>query len=208
MNKLNAGYIDFLDKKFIPLKTNVKIAIAVAIIVLIGVGFYFFQYSPKTETIERLTRQEQDLERRLVKIRKRASNKEKLKQDLAKTQELFEAYSVLLPKDKEIPQLLKDISSLGINAGLDFQSFTPGNDIPKDFYAEIPVSINFNGPYHNLGYFLDKVSKLNRIVTVNNINLGGGKMDSGEMILRSTCRLITYRFTNKPLNQPKKGKRR
>ena len=48
----------------------------------------------------------------------------------------------------------------------DFNSFTPGGETPQEFYAEIPISIQVRGPYHNVGYFLDQVSKLERIVTV------------------------------------------
>jgi type IV pilus assembly protein PilO len=85
---------------------------------------------------------------------------------------------------------------LGKNAGLDFLTFTPGQEIPKDFYAEIPIDISIKGPYHNLGSFLDKVSKLDRIVTVDNITIDKPEIEGTEMLLNSTCKLLTYRFTN------------
>ena len=116
----------------------------------------------------------------------------------------------MLPKEKEIPSLLTNISALGRGSGLDFLTFKPLADVPKDFYSEIPVDIKVRGPYHNMGIFLDKVSKLDRIVTVSNINMGGPKEVSGEMLLNSSCRLVTYRFTNKKVSKPedKKKKRR
>jgi type IV pilus assembly protein PilO len=110
-----------------------------------------------------------------------------------------------LPKTQEIPNLLRNISDLGRNAGLDFLTFTPGQEIPKDFYAEIPIDISIKGPYHNLGLFFDKVSKLDRIVTVNNITIDKPEQEGAEMMLNSSCKLLTYRFTNvKP--EPKDGK--
>ena len=102
--------------------------------------------------------------------------------------------------------MLRNISDLGKSAGLDFLKFVPGVEIPKDFYAEIPIDITITGPYHNLGFFLDKVSKLDRIVTVNNINIDKSQKDGLEMLLNSTCRLVTYRFTNVKLQPPKDGK--
>jgi len=110
----------------------------------------------------------------------------------------------LLPKEKEIPKLLKDISALGRNAGLDFLTFKPLADIPKDFYAEIPVTINVRGPYHNMGYFFDQVSKLERIVSVTNVKMSSPKKEGGEMLLNSDCQLVTYRFTNVELPKPPK----
>ena len=94
---------------------------------------------------------------------------------------------------------------MGKGAGLDFVSFIPGAETPKDFYAEIPVNITIKGPYHNMGFFLDQVSKLERIVTVNNIKMGSPHKEGAEMMLNSTCRLVTYRYTNVQ-QQPDKKK--
>jgi type IV pilus assembly protein PilO len=102
--------------------------------------------------------------------------------------------------------LLRSISDHGKSAGLDFLSFKPGAEIPRDFYAEIPVDISTKGPYHNMGFFLDQVSKLERLVTVNNIKMGSPKKEGSEMLLNSTCRLVTYRFTNTKLPSENEGK--
>ena len=64
-----------------------------------------------------------------------------------------------------------------------------------------------------MGYFLDQVSRLDRIVTVNNIKMGSPKKEGGEMLLNSNCRLVTYRFTNTQVSttdnnkKKKKGKK-
>jgi type IV pilus assembly protein PilO len=55
-----------------------------------------------------------------------------------------------------------------------------------------------------LGLFLDKVSKLERIVTVNNIRTEKIDQEGSEIMLTSSCRLLTYRFTNVKLEPPKK----
>ena len=102
--------------------------------------------------------------------------------------------AILLPKDKEIPKLLKDISALGRSAGLDFLTFKPLADIPKDFYAEIPVTINVRGPITIWVTSIDQVSKLARIVSVTNVKMSSPKKESGEMLLNSDCQLVTYRF--------------
>jgi type IV pilus assembly protein PilO len=118
---------------------------------------------------------------------------------------IFEETAVLLPKDKEIPKLLTDISALGRSAGLEFLTFKPQADVPKDFYAEIPITINVRGPYHNIGFFFDQVSKLERIVSVSNVKMSTPKKDGNEMLLNSDCVLVTYRFTNVELpKDPKK----
>jgi type IV pilus assembly protein PilO len=204
MSKFEAATTDFLDKKYIPLEQKYKLIIAAVILLFAVVIFFFVFLKPHTDELSKLNKQKVDLVKKLERIEKKARNRERLQKELEETQIVFDETAKLLPKEKEIPQLLRDISALGRNAGLDFLAFKPGQDAPKDFYAEIPVNINVNGPYHNLGFFLDQVSKLDRIVTVDNIKMGGPKMDAGEMLLASSCTLKTYRFTNKKLPKPKK----
>ena len=123
-------------------------------------------------------------------------------------EEKFKETAVLFPKEKEIPRLLTDISAEGQSAGLEFLTFKPLAAVPKDFYSEIPISIKVSGPYHNMGSFLDHVSKLTRIVSVSNVKMSAPKKNEGEMLLDSDCTLITYQFTNKQLAQPQAAKKK
>ncbi len=204
MKKSNGKFTAFIDGKFVPLGSNKKMIIVFLIILVPVAAFYFAFYQPNSKTIQGLETKENSLQKALIEVKAKAANLAKFEKELKEAELLFQEAAVLLPNEKEIPQLLKDISSLGRTAGLDFLTFKPLADIPKDFYAEIPVTINVRGPYHNMGFFFDQVSKLERIVTVSNVKMGSPKKEAGEMVLRSDCRLITYRFTNKELPKPKK----
>jgi len=204
-------YDTFIDEQYLPLSAKAKAAI-VLLAVLIPVGlFYYYVYKPEARKCSNLNRQITVARKDLNRARKAARNLPRYKKEIEEIREKFDEAAVVLPKSREIPNLLRSISDLGKGAGLDFLSFKPGKETPKDFYAEIPVDISIRGPYHNLGFFLDQVSKLDRIVTVNNISMGSPKKEEGEMLLNSKCRLVTYRFTNKKTNdnaaKKKKGKR-
>lgn len=195
-----------LDTKYIPLDNKIKLAVVVVLIVAPIALFYFLMYSPNVKKIQALETQKTALIAEIDKAKKAAAELEKVKASIAETEEQFKETATLLPKDKEIPALLRNISDLGKSAGLDFLSFRPGAEAPQDFYAEIPIDIQINGPYHNMGYFLDQVSKLERIVSVDNIQMGGGKKEGAEMLLNSTCRLKTYRFTGVQTAKPAQPK--
>lgn len=201
-SKFNA----FLDTKYIPLDNKIKLAIFIALLVVpIGL-FYFLIYAKNVEQIDNLNKQKATLQAEIAKAKKGAAELDKMKADKIETEERFKKTATVLPKEKEIPGLLTSISDLGKRAGLEFNQFRPGGEIPKDFYAEIPVDIQIKGPYHNLGYFLDKVSKLERIVTVDNINISSPRKEGNQMILSSNCRLTTYRYTGIQQAQPQKGR--
>jgi len=198
----------FLDEKYIPLSTKAKIGIVIVAILIPVALFYFLYFKTEAQKIDNLNRQIVSARKDLNRARKAARNLPRYKAEIEKTRKKFEEAAVVLPKTKEIPNLLRSISDLGKGAGLDFLSFKPGKETPKDFYAEIPVDISIRGPYHNMGFFLDQVSKLNRIVSVNNITMGSPKKESGEMLLSSKCRLVTYRFTNTQTKKSDKNKKK
>jgi type IV pilus assembly protein PilO len=204
MKTSNAAFATFIDEKYIPLAPRIKLGITVGIILLPLVIFYFSYYQQKAKKIQNLDQQKVALNKQIQTVKLQAANLAKFEKELKEAEMQFLETAALLPKEKEIPKLLKDISALGRSAGLDFLTFKPLADIPRDFYAEIPVTINVRGPYHNMGYFFDQVSKLTRIVSVTNVKMSSPKKEGGEMLLNSDCQLVTYRFTNVELPKPTK----
>jgi type IV pilus assembly protein PilO len=202
MKTSNAAIATFIDEKYLPLAPKIKLGIVVGIVLLPLVVFYFTYYQQKAEKIQNLRQQKASITQQVQEAKKKASDLAQFEKEMKEAENMFLEMAVLLPKDKEIPKLLKDISALGQTVGLDFLTFKPLADIPKDFYAEIPVTINVRGPYHNMGSFFDQVSKLERIVSVSNVKMSSPKMEGGEMLLNSDCKLVTYRFTNVELPKP------
>ncbi|PIE55761.1 MAG: pilus assembly protein PilO [Desulfobulbus propionicus] len=198
----------FIDNQYRTFDKRTKLLIVVFSLIIPAVLCYFLLFKPSLDEIDTLNKQIVTEQKSLKNARKRARNKPKHEQELEEVKKLFAQKSAMLPKQQEIPDLLRNISDLGKSAGLDFLKFAPAREIPRDFYAEIPVNISISGPYHNLGFFLDQVSKLERIVTVNNIRLGSPREEETEMLLNSDCQLLTYRFTNKKLPSEEKKKKK
>lgn len=197
----------FIEDRYLPIESKYKLIGLGALVVILALLFYFFLYQTNSEKIAALNKQVATSTMELQKARLFARELPKHEEELKKVKAAFEVTSILLPKEQEIPDLLRNISTLGKTSGLDFLSFVPGREIPRDFYAEIPIDIKIRGPYHSLGQFLDRVSKLERIVTVNNIKTEKVDRDGEDMMLSSFCRLLTYRFTNKKLDNPAPKKR-
>jgi len=194
IQKIQAALEKFLDSKVSRLDVKQKMLIAVAACILPCVAFFFLAYSPKTSEIKALETQKAGIEEEIRKVEKIAADLEKHKAEMAEVQRQFAEASLLLPDEKEIPSLLSTISGQATASGLDVLSFKPVAEKSQQFYAEIPVDIGVQGPYHNVGIFLDKISKLPRVVSVNNIKMDSPKQLGGEMILNSTFQLVTYRF--------------
>jgi len=211
VNKIREAFDSFLEKKVVPLDKRIIIAIFALVIILPIAAFYFLHFTVKTKEIKGLENRAAKLRQEIAGAKARAAKLEEHLAEMEETKRLFAEASILLPQKKEIPSLLTSISALGTNSGLNMATFSPGAERRKEFYAEIPVSLRVTGPYHNIGTFLYEVSKLERIVSAININLGSPSMQRGEMILASNISLITYRFLEESeieAQQPQKGKKK
>jgi type IV pilus assembly protein PilO len=194
ITKIKQSYGTFVDNKLTRLSKNHKTAILAASFLIPLLLFFFLFYSPKNEEVAKLNKDNTYLRGEIEKVEAIADKLDEHKAEKERVELQLKAASLLLPKQKEIPSLLTDISEQGTSSGLEFVSFTPKPEKKEKFYAIIPVAITVNGSYHNIGVFLDQVSKLNRIVTANNIKLSGGKRSGDEMTLTASLELVTYRF--------------
>ena len=180
-----------------------RYAIFIGAIVLIVGLFIWLGYMPKREKINSLTTKTEQLNKQLTTVKNKAKDLDKVKRQLEEARIQFEVVKRTLPEEKEIPNLLENITGVGRDSGLDFTLFKPLPERAMDFYAEIPVDIRVEGHYHSLAVFFDKVSNLPRIVNIHDINM---KPKGGAGKLETTCRAVTYRFVDKPPEQP--GKQR
>lgn len=208
--KIQETFNSFLDNKVAQLKTPHKAGICFVALLVPCLAFYFLQYSPKSEEIGKLETKVAKLKKEIRKVEKTSRQIKKYRAEMAEAKQMFARASSLLPQKQEIPSLLTSISDLGQHSGLDFLSFAPKGEVAREFYADIPVDIKVRGPYHNVGVFLDQISKLPRIVTVSSISMGAPKRVAGEMLLDTSFKMTTYRFVEKSpqAGKKKKGKKK
>lgn len=116
----------------------------------------------------------------------------------------LERAKALLPDESEVPALLAQISTLGGKTGLEISRFEPQKEEMKDFYAKLPFKLKVTGNYHELAQFIDNISRLERIVNVENINMREPKMVNKKFLVSSDFMVTTYRFVDRSA-LPKKG---
>ena len=174
------------------IKRTHRILIFIGSVILFGGAFYALDYMPKAEEIANAKDDVDRLEQQLRTVKIRARSLQKFRDEYAKVQKLFQEAAKLLPDKREIPNFLKNISQQGLDAKLEFRYFSPQPEKPKDFYMEIPVSMEVRGGYRNVLDFFDRVGRMDRIVNILNISMKPDKPLSTKLLTR--CTAITYRF--------------
>jgi len=176
----------------------VKGIIVLLLCALLVGAWYYFDTKEQLVRLETVKAREKDLRNTFEAKQKKAANLDEYKQQLAEMRESFGAMLRQLPDKTEVAALLVDVSQTGLAAGLEFELFRPSGEIPRDFYAELPINIKVTGGYHEFGDFISGLAALPRIVTLHNISIvphskGRGKEEKvSALLLTATAK--TYRY--------------
>jgi len=166
------------------------------LLAILGLYFYLV-YLPGSEEVQRKTAEMDRLETQIRELRTIAASMKRFQAEIAKLREELQFALAQLPAKKEIPSLLRNISNLGKEAGLQFLLFRPMAEINRDLYAEIPVEIKVKGTYHDVAGFFDRVGKLPRIVNISGVTMEGAKEVFGRMEIVTSCTATTFKFIEK-----------
>lgn len=172
-----------------------KIFLTVLLCLLVGVGYYYLYYRSASQRIDALEKNLAELQSKIREQEVIAKNLPSFQAEVRRLEEQLGLLLDQLPDSAEIPNLLKNISDLGKESGLDFLKFAPGGEAAKGFYAEIPVTISVTGGYHGFALFADKVSHLPRIVNLSDIVFSQPRPSGDDqMEVNVSCTATTFRF--------------
>jgi type IV pilus assembly protein PilO len=184
-------------EKILKLPTKQKILILVLVSIIEAAALVWFLYLPIYNELAGLNLELTKLQGEITEKTKIANNLPKLQAEYEQlNQELAQALTEL-PNSKEIPSLLTSITTLGKNAGLDFLTFRPKGEVPKDFYADVPVDIVVSGSFFGVANFFAAVANLPRIVNITNVTFSDIKSVNNRMMTKVTCLATTFRFLDK-----------
>jgi len=190
------------------LPTSKKVSILVVILVVIAGLYLYVFFLPGRNELNKTRIELSRLTKELNESKAITRELQKFKEQIAKLNEELKTALTQLPNEKEIPEILKNISSLGKESNLEFTLFRPKPEEPQQFYAKVPIELVVLGNYHSIGLFFDKVSKLPRIINVVDFNMTRakdvkGKISETENLVKTSCMINTYRFIEKKSEEKK-----
>ncbi|MFQ5600524.1 MAG: type 4a pilus biogenesis protein PilO [Candidatus Krumholzibacteriia bacterium] len=155
-----------------------KILLTAAVTVTVLWGFFVsdllpFGYSRRAKETAKLRAEYESVSTELEKARRTVGNLPQLEREHAELQKRWKQAEALLPTDKEVAQLLTQVTRAGEQAGVTFELFKPEAPKPQEFYNENPVAVQVACGFHQLGIFLSRLANLPRLVNVSGLQLSG-----------------------------------
>ncbi|MCU7941642.1 MAG: type 4a pilus biogenesis protein PilO [Candidatus Thiodiazotropha sp. (ex Cardiolucina cf. quadrata)] len=174
--------------------TPIKLVVVVLVAALVLVAGYYLIIEDEIADLENVQKEEQKLRADFAKKQSKAANLEAYRKQLEEMKQSFGTMLRQLPDRTEVAELLVDVSQTGLAAGLEFELFKPLDEVPREFYAELPIQVKVTGQYHEFGHFISGLAALPRIVTIHDIKISRTSEEDAntDLLLEATAK--TYRY--------------
>jgi Tfp pilus assembly protein PilO len=174
-------------KKFsdLPLVAQLGIFLLIPVIIIGVAEFAYFPFAPPPSGTLQDWQSYNDTQRKKVSDMEAANKKdqaiEKDRDNIKKESQQMQAKLVelrsIVPFDKDVDGFIKGVREAANQSGVVVRRFTPMNETAREYYVEIPLDIEFDGTFHSMLQFFNRVGTLGRIANVTDVAagpLGGG----------------------------------
>jgi type IV pilus assembly protein PilO len=167
------------------------------LLIILGVS-YVGLLQPAITVVDQLRPELDTLQREVAQNRAILADLQKFRREVAELEARLSALKDRLPSEREMPALYRTVTDAASASGLGVSLFQPRATATHEVYTEIPIAISGEAGYHQLGEFLEKVAKLPRVVTVNEIKMTAGTRPRNPV--KAELVLATYMY--RPIGSP------
>jgi type IV pilus assembly protein PilO len=171
----------------------VKIITGMLLFCLVFTGGYYLHIEALQLRLQGVRDQEVTLRRDYEQKAFEAANLEAYKRQMVEMEESFGALVSQLPSDTEVPGLLEDITYKGELNGLAIETIDLLQEVPEEFYIELPIQINAVGSFHDLGAFISGMAGLPRIVTLHDFDIAAPGAETHQLKMNILAKTYRYR---------------
>ena len=186
--------IDAQMERLAKVPKTVRLAVVSGFLVALAAGYWHFFYQPVQVEKQEVVLKAQELQRELNNARAVASNIPAVEAEIEGMERDLELALKQLPNRKQFEDLLQDISTAGKKVGVTIKSIDRDQEVPRDFYAEVPFQLEIEGSYHDLARFFEMVASLPRIVNIGSLEIQVSQETQSATRLKVAGKARTYRF--------------
>lgn len=167
----------------------------------VGVFWNFYALPAQTAIDERqgtLTALNTELDR----ARATARRLPEFRRDVSDLEVELEHLRAVLPEERDVADLLRRVQAMATEANLTIRGFAPQAVARKQMHAEWPIHLQLEGTYHDLGSFLERVSRFPRIINVGGIAITSREGQKGPATIIADCTATTFVLLEAPTAAP------
>lgn len=171
---------------------HVQLGLFVAISLAGAGAFYYFYEMPRQATIATQARELSTIRGRISKGQATARQLPEFRAQVTELEARLESLKPILPDERDAGDLLRRVQTLAVQSNLVILGFRPQAISMKEMHAEWPISLQLEGNYHNLGLFLDRVSKFPRIINIGALTATQKETPTPGATMNIACTATTF----------------
>lgn len=179
-----------------------QVGVAAVLAMLVVGGFYWLWY--KDALAQQKTKETElaELQKQIRALEATANKLAEFQREVQMLEAKLEGLKRSLPPEKEMPDLMRRLQYLAAQSSLAVLKFDPTAPVQKEFYQEIPITIDLEGTYHNMGAFLDRISRIPRIVNVGTLKIKSQQNPTINKTVAVSAVATTYVYQDAPPPPP------
>ena len=169
-----------------------QIGVFVAISLAAAGAFWNFYAVPARAAIDEQNAQLTTIRAEIARGQRTARNLPAFRQEVAGLEGQLERLRNVLPEEQDVADLLRRVQGMATQSRLAIKGFTPKSVTKQQLHAEWPIGLHVEGTYHDLGAFLERISKFPRIINVGNIKITARENPTGSSTISAECTATTF----------------
>jgi type IV pilus assembly protein PilO len=175
-----------------------QLGVFAGIAVALTAGFWNFYASPAQAAIDEQQTKLAAIQADITRAQATARRLPAFREEVAQLEEQLERLRAVLPEEQDVADLLRRVQAMATQSKLAIRGFTPQPVTKQQLHAEWPIGLQLEGTYHDLGAFLERVSKFPRLINVGNIKISARDSQTAAATISAECTATTFVLLDTP----------
>jgi type IV pilus assembly protein PilO len=187
-----------MAKSFHQLSPRAQLIVFAGLCVLTVVGAWQVLLGPARVELEARRARLQTLQSEVTRVQAVAGKLPVVEREVRALEVALRETTAVIPDEKDPQDVLRNLHEMASESALDIASFAPKPIVSKTQYSEWPIQLGFEGTYHDLARFFDRVASMSRLMSVSDLNIKTRQRPNGRGTVTATCVATTFVFRKDP----------
>jgi type IV pilus assembly protein PilO len=183
-----------MARSFHQLSPKAQLVVFALLCVLTVVGAWQVLLGPAGVELETRRARLQTLETELTRVQAIAGKLPVVEREVRALEIALRETTAVIPDEKDPQDVLRNLHEMASESALDIASFAPKPIVTKTQYSEWPIQLGFEGTYHDLARFFERLATMSRLMSVSELTIKTRQRANGRGTISATCVATTFVF--------------
>jgi type IV pilus assembly protein PilO len=153
------------------MRIGLREAILLAVLLALPLTSWWLVFRPQNAVITQAKHEIEHKRSLLMKVQERTVKNQDMARANEEIRKQIESIEARLPSNKEVDTVVRQVSDLAIESGLDSPSIVSDKPVAAAMYMEQPLKMKISGDFTGFHDFLRKTEELRRITRINEMKI-------------------------------------